>query len=143
MRDGDLAPHEPVVAGVHRGQEAWERRQVRQMAHGAFDSRTAGFVFPPDVVDRLARDRKPTARFARDLDHALRVRRGPPGRAPPPASYPLPTVRLTLPPCRRWVPAFGLCEITRPFATLLENAFVTFPTEQKCALSACFATERA
>jgi hypothetical protein len=33
-------------------------------------------VLPPDLVDRLAGDRHPAARFTRDLDHALRVRIG-------------------------------------------------------------------
>ena len=52
------------------------------------------------------------------------------------------TVRLTLPLCLRWLPAFGLCEITRPARTLLEKACLIFPAEQACALSARFAAER-
>ena len=52
------------------------------------------------------------------------------------------TVRFTLPLCRRWVPAFGLCEITWPVFTLLDEACLIFPAEQKCALSARFAVAR-
>ena len=47
------------------------------MTDGAADGRAAGFVLPPDVIDRLAGDRNPTAGFARDLDHAVRVRMRP------------------------------------------------------------------
>ena len=52
------------------------------------------------------------------------------------------TVRLTLPLCLRWVPALGLCEMTRPARTLLEKACLIFPAEQECALSARFEAER-
>ena len=52
------------------------------------------------------------------------------------------TVRFTLALCLRWVPGFGLCEITRPARTLLEKACLIFPAEQECALSARFAAER-
>src|SRR4051794_31997097 len=50
-------------------------------------------------------------------------------------------MRLTLPLCFRWLPAVGLCEITRPAFTLLEKACLTFPAEQECALSARSAAE--
>jgi hypothetical protein len=66
-----------MVASDHRWQKASQRRQVRHVADGAPDRRAPGFVLPPDVIDRLTRDRDPTARFARDLDHAPRVRMRP------------------------------------------------------------------
>ena len=46
------------------------------------------------------------------------------------------TVRLTFPPCLRWVPGFGFCEATRPFFALVEETCSTFPAEQKWAASA-------
>ena len=52
------------------------------------------------------------------------------------------TVRFTRPWCLRWVPAFGLCEITRPARTLLEKACLILPAEQECVLRARFATRR-
>ena len=52
------------------------------------------------------------------------------------------TIRFTLPLCLRCVPAFGLCEITRPARTLLEKACLIFPAEQECALSERLAAER-
>jgi hypothetical protein len=39
------------------------------VANGTAQGGTSGFVLTPDVVDGLARDRDPTARFARDFDH--------------------------------------------------------------------------
>lgn len=44
--------------------------------------------------------------------------------------YPLLTTRLTFVPLGSDLPAAGLCEITRPFLTWLELAFLTLPTAQ-------------
>ena len=40
------------------------------------------------------------------------------------------TTRLTLAPCLRRLPGFGLWEMTRPFLTLLETECLILPTEQ-------------
>ena len=65
-----------MVTAVDRREKASQRRQVRQVADCATKSWATRLVLAPDVVDRLACDRDPTARFAGDLDHASRVRMG-------------------------------------------------------------------
>src|SRR6185437_6376410 len=61
--DRDLSAHEPMPALVHLWQAGSDRRQIRQMTDGPADGGAARFVLPPDVVDRLARDRDPPARL--------------------------------------------------------------------------------
>ena len=53
--------------------------------------------------------------------------------------FPLLTFSFTLEPAASFLPGFGFWEITRPFFTLVENARVTFPTEQCAFLIARFA----
>ena len=48
------------------------------------------------------------------------------------------TTRLTFAPAGRFVPGFGLCEITRPFFTF-ENFLVILPALQWARVSALFA----
>src|SRR6266511_976890 len=46
---------------------------------------------------------------------------------------------FTFEPARSLLPGAGFCEMTRPFFTLAEKAFLTFPTEQCARLIAVLA----
>jgi hypothetical protein len=75
-RDGNLAPHEPVLARAHLRTKSGKLQRLRRMSHSASNRRTSGYMLGPDLVHRLARDRQPAARLTRDLDQrCIRGRR--------------------------------------------------------------------